>query len=71
MHGQPSSVGLALEDDAAVKDLDALILAVPHQQFLSDPMALFARLKPGGVFVDVKSAFSPDDLPAGLRYWSH
>ncbi len=71
---QPGEVkheyGLALEDDAAVKDLDALILAVPHQQFLSDPMALFARLKPGGVFVDVKSAFSPDDLPAGLRYWS-
>ena len=62
--------GLTLADDTAVQDLDALILAVPHKEFLADPRALFARLKPGGLFVDVKSALSPKDTPSGIQYWS-
>jgi UDP-N-acetyl-D-galactosamine dehydrogenase len=61
---------VVLDADGAVKDLDALILAVPHKEFLADPKTLFARLKAGGVFVDVKSAFSPKDVPADIRYWS-
>ena len=59
-----------LDADTAVKGLDALILAVPHDEFLTSPKALFARLRPGGVFVDVKSAISPKDVPVGIRYWS-
>ena len=62
--------GLTLDADATVKDLDALILAVPHREFLAAPKALFARLKPGGVLIDVKSALVPQDVPAGIRYWS-
>jgi UDP-N-acetyl-D-glucosamine/UDP-N-acetyl-D-galactosamine dehydrogenase len=71
---QPSEVkheyNITLDADSALKDLDALILAVPHREFLADPEALFARLKPGGVFVDVKSALSPKDVPSVIRYWS-
>lgn len=62
--------GVTLSHDGALKELDALILAVPHREFLDDPAALFSRLRPGGVFVDVKSAFSPTDLREDLRYWS-
>jgi UDP-N-acetyl-D-galactosamine dehydrogenase len=62
--------GVTLAHGDALKDLDALILAVPHREFLSDPVSLFSRLKPGGIFVDVKSAFSPGDAPEDVRYWS-
>jgi UDP-N-acetyl-D-glucosamine/UDP-N-acetyl-D-galactosamine dehydrogenase len=52
-------------------DLDALILAVSHKQYLDLGMdALLSRLKPGGVLVDVKSALDPAKVPAGrAHYW--
>jgi UDP-N-acetyl-D-galactosamine dehydrogenase len=52
--------------------LDALIVAVAHKEFLDMPVsALAERVKPGGVLVDVKSALSVDTLPKGrVSYWS-
>jgi UDP-N-acetyl-D-glucosamine/UDP-N-acetyl-D-galactosamine dehydrogenase len=52
-------------------DLDALILAVSHKQYLEMGVdSLLARLKPGGVLVDVKSAIDPSKIPAGrAHYW--
>ncbi|MBM4782400.1 MAG: nucleotide sugar dehydrogenase [Archangiaceae bacterium] len=52
-------------------DLDALVLAVSHKQYLEMPMeSLLARIKPGGVLVDVKSALDPKKIPAGrVHYW--
>ncbi|MER2563512.1 MAG: nucleotide sugar dehydrogenase [Myxococcaceae bacterium] len=52
-------------------DLDVLILAVSHKQYLDMPMeSLLARIKPGGVLVDVKSALDPKKIPAGrVHYW--
>ncbi len=41
----------------AFPPLDAVVLAVPHRQYLADDAsALLGLLKPGGVVVDVKSA---------------
>ena len=54
----------------AFRDLDALVLAVPHAAYRDDPRALFAALAPGGVLMDVKSAIDPAALPEGMRYWS-
>jgi UDP-N-acetyl-D-galactosamine dehydrogenase len=62
--------GLTLGDDASLRDLDALVLAVPHRRYLADVQQLFAMLRPGGVVIDVRSALSPSQVPAGLRYWS-
>lgn len=54
-----------------VHNLDGLILAVPHAQFLSIPPAdLFGRLRKGGVFIDIKSVIARDCIPEGYRYWS-
>jgi UDP-N-acetyl-D-galactosamine dehydrogenase len=55
-----------------LKDLDALILAVSHKQFVDQPLSfLLDRVKPGGVLVDVKSALDPSKLPASrVSYWS-
>jgi UDP-N-acetyl-D-galactosamine dehydrogenase len=47
-----------------------LILAVPHQEYMSDPARLFACLREGGVFIDVKSAMAGSTLPSGIAYWS-
>ena len=62
--------GLALGDGTALRDLDALVLAVPHRKYLADENSLFAMLKPDGVLLDVRSALVPSRVPAGLRYWS-
>ena len=61
-------ITLASLDD--YRDLDVLIFAVSHQQYIDQRADLLARLKPGGVVVDVKSALDPKAIPAGLRYWS-
>ncbi len=63
--------GLTLSRDEELTGLDALVLAVSHRQFLDvPPEKLVARVKPGGVLVDVKSALDPAKLPKGrVSYW--
>ena len=50
---------------------DALVAAVSHNEYLSMPQAdLLAKLKPGGVFVDVKSAHDAVAIEAdGYKLW--
>ena len=51
--------------------LDALVLAVPHRDYLEMPRhELLARVRDGGAVVDVKSALSPGDVRPGQHYWS-
>lgn len=52
-------------------NLDALILAVPHQFYLDlPPDKIFSLLQPNGVFIDIKSIFNPANIPPNLIYWS-
>jgi len=62
--------GLTLADPATLTDLDALVLAVPHQQLLAEWAQWLGRVKNGGVVADVKSVLDPATIPANLRYWS-
>jgi len=63
--------GIELRPLEALTGLDGLVVAVAHQEFRSlAPAALAARLKPGGVLVDVKSVVDAAGLPVGIRYWS-
>lgn len=52
-------------------DADAIVAAVAHRHYLAMPLAdILARLKPGGVFIDVKSAYDPNAIrAAGFRLW--
>jgi len=51
--------------------LDALILAVPHRQYMEMPTrTLLALVRDGGVVVDVKSVLDPAEVDRGLHYWS-
>jgi UDP-N-acetyl-D-galactosamine dehydrogenase len=55
-----------LEDLAT---LDALILAVAHDKVMdAGQAALLARIRPGGLIVDVKSKLDRDSIPDGLTY---
>ena len=61
---------IALSELDALADLDALIVAVNHRQYVEDLPSLFDRLRRPGIFVDVKSVADPDSVPDGIAYWS-
>jgi UDP-N-acetyl-D-glucosamine/UDP-N-acetyl-D-galactosamine dehydrogenase len=63
--------GIQLSDWKDLTYLDALILAVPHQEYLNIPTEkLCAHIRPGGILMDIKSVFEPADVPANIKYWS-
>jgi UDP-N-acetyl-D-glucosamine/UDP-N-acetyl-D-galactosamine dehydrogenase len=63
--------GLAPAPLEAFTDLDALVLAVPHNAYLKlSASRLFAMVRPGGALLDVKAVLRPDDAPADRIYWS-
>jgi UDP-N-acetyl-D-glucosamine/UDP-N-acetyl-D-galactosamine dehydrogenase len=62
--------GVSMSKLPQFKDLDALILAVPHRQYLEKPAKLNSMLRDGGIFVDIKSAIDPKAVQGNLRYWS-
>jgi UDP-N-acetyl-D-glucosamine/UDP-N-acetyl-D-galactosamine dehydrogenase len=53
------------------QNADAIVAAVPHAEYTTQPVAnLLALLKPGGVFIDIKSAYSPEAITAaGACLW--
>ncbi|ANQ86348.1 NDPsugar dehydrogenase [Azoarcus olearius] len=55
----------------ALPTAEAVVAAVSHREYLDMPLAqMLGKLKPGGVFVDVKSAYDPAQLTAaGARLW--
>ncbi len=64
--------GITLTEwDALPNQADAIVAAVSHAAYISQPVTqLLAKLKPGGVFVDIKSAYSPEAIEdAGYSLW--
>jgi UDP-N-acetyl-D-galactosamine dehydrogenase len=54
-----------------LSDLDAMILAVPHKQYLDDvDKNIFSKLSDGAVLLDVKAALANSKLPENVHYWS-
>ena len=55
----------------AIPEVDAIVAAVAHNEYLTQPLAdLTAKLKSGGVFIDVKSAYDPAAVQAaGYVLW--
>ena len=63
--------GLELTPLSAFKDLQGLIVAVSHKEIVKMGVDGLAKMvAPGGVFIDVKSMFTPDQIPSNLKYWS-
>jgi UDP-N-acetyl-D-galactosamine dehydrogenase len=63
--------GISLKTWDELPQADAIVAAVSHKAYLSMPQTeLLAKLKPGGVFVDVKSAYDAAKIGAlGYRLW--
>lgn len=62
--------GITLSPAEDLVQLDALVLAVNHAEYIANPADLIARVREGGVLVDVKSALERASLPGELVYWS-
>jgi UDP-N-acetyl-D-galactosamine dehydrogenase len=63
--------GVKLSPLSEFKELDILIVAVSHREYMSVPPSRFSEmLRPGGVLVDVKGLIEPDSLPKGTNFWS-
>jgi UDP-N-acetyl-D-galactosamine dehydrogenase len=64
--------GVELHRDlGALTDLDGLVLAVAHEEYVALGAAgLLALLAPRGAVADVKSMLSATDVPEGVSYWS-
>ena len=63
--------GVTLNQLEDYKNLDALIVAVSHKEYIQIGQAkLLAMVRDNGCFVDVKSVFSPAKVDRGIQYWS-
>ncbi|MFT4705915.1 MAG: UDP-N-acetyl-D-galactosamine dehydrogenase [Bradymonadia bacterium] len=63
--------GIALVDRSAMTELDAIVLAVSHNEYMNAGVdALVKDVVDGGVVIDVKSALHPSEIPGRLAYWS-
>ncbi len=73
--GEPAEArheyGVDLTAWDAIPEVDAIVAAVAHNEYLAQPLAaLTAKLKSGGVFIDVKSAYDPAAVQAaGYVLW--
>ncbi len=63
--------GIDLCSLAEMKELGALVLAVPHREYLARPVADFTEmLAAGGCLIDVKSALDKDKVrETGVGFW--
>ena len=50
--------------DQLPKKADTIIAAVSHSEYLSQPVANLLAFKKFGVFIDIKSAYIPEDITA-------
>ena len=63
--------GVELSGMGELKDLAALIYAVPHDEYQSlDAEAISGMIAPSGVLVDIKSKIAPQSLRPDIHHWS-
>jgi UDP-N-acetyl-D-galactosamine dehydrogenase len=65
--------GIELSPWSELASLDALVVAVSHDEYTELGDKIFAPLRDGGVVIDVKSMFAPaavEGVGRRLRYWS-
>ncbi|MDX2253573.1 MAG: nucleotide sugar dehydrogenase [Nitrospira sp.] len=64
--------GIHLAEWKQLKDLDGLILAVAHREYVEMNVAELLRplrSQKNGVLIDVKSVLDPARIPRSLKYW--
>ena len=70
-HAPATLGGILLRPQEELIDLDGLVLAVPHAEYVAAGVAdIENRLRRGGVVMDVKSVLPPDALDPSTVLWS-
>jgi UDP-N-acetyl-D-galactosamine dehydrogenase len=63
--------GLGLSGLGDFRDLDGLVIAVPHEVYAKkSPDDFFGMLRKNGALIDVKSLLDPSSIPTSVGYWS-
>ena len=62
--------GIELRPFDALTDLDGVILAVAHRQYLDQLERIVSSVRSGGLLIDVKSVLRPAEMRRDLCYWS-
>jgi UDP-N-acetyl-D-galactosamine dehydrogenase len=62
--------GLEISPLSDFEGLDALVVAVPHAEYLRQVRHIPAMLRKGGILADLKSVVDRSSVPADVRYWS-
>ncbi len=62
--------GVKLVGFGELRELDALIVAVAHREFVGMGEAIVGSVREGGVVVDVKGILRPDAVRPRRAYWS-
>jgi UDP-N-acetyl-D-galactosamine dehydrogenase len=62
--------GLEITPLSDFEALDALVVAVPHAEYLRHVRHIPAMLRKGGILADLKSVVDRTSVPADVRYWS-
>ena len=63
--------GVQLSPLSEFKDLDGIVLAVSHKDYLAmNPKTFCEMMKPEGVFIDVKAAFNRSAFSKNIAYWA-
>jgi UDP-N-acetyl-D-glucosamine/UDP-N-acetyl-D-galactosamine dehydrogenase len=68
--GARHEYGLGLSPLSEFENLDAIVLAVSHREYVDALPALLKRLSPNGIVIDIKSIVPAEAVPAGATYWS-
>jgi UDP-N-acetyl-D-glucosamine/UDP-N-acetyl-D-galactosamine dehydrogenase len=69
-HQVKREYGITISPLSNFKNMDALILAVPHETYRQKIEKLPAMLRKGGIFADIKSVVDRKMIPGDVRYWS-
>ena len=62
--------GIELQPWSAVTDLDGVVLAVPHAEYVERLDGIMRAVRPRGVLADVKSVVDPSAIRSDIHYWS-
>jgi UDP-N-acetyl-D-glucosamine/UDP-N-acetyl-D-galactosamine dehydrogenase len=63
--------GVELNQLEEYKNLDGLIVAVSHKEYIQLGQAkILGMVRDNGCFIDVKSVFAPTKMERGIQYWS-
>lgn len=62
---------VTLSSMAEIQKMDAIILAVPHQEYLTQMPELLTEIATStAILIDIKSSLSPELIPDEMTYWS-